>query len=104
VNLYDDGSKMLEEMKTNGTLPAGLSIKTTFSTADRIKLDISGLIEDCAVTIALVLAVLFLFLGFRLSIVPTLTIPIVFLVTFVFMQLFGLTLNFLSLFALVLSL
>ncbi|HBA44662.1 TPA: hypothetical protein DEG21_03540 [Patescibacteria group bacterium] len=35
---------------------------------------------------------------------PTITIPIVFLFSFIFMKTFGLTLNFLSLFALVLSL
>ena len=104
VTLYDNGLKTLDEMKSNGVLPSDITIKTTYSMADRIKLDLAGLVEDCAVTIALVLAVLFLFLGFRLSVVPTITIPIVFLITFVFMQLFGLTLNFLSLFALVLSL
>gem|GEM_PF-2398625 len=72
--------------------------------ADRIKLDIEGLTHDFLITIFLVLAVLFTFLGLKLSLVPTLTIPIVFFFTFIFMKAFGLTLNFLSLFALVLSL
>lgn len=106
VDLYDAGQKRLDEMQATGELPGknDLTIKTTFSMAERIRLDINGLLEDFSVTIILVLAVLFLFLGFRLSLVPTLTIPIVFLVTFVFMYLFHLTFNFLSLFALVLSL
>lgn len=103
IDLYESGLKKIENLKWKG-IPADITIQTTYSMADRIKLDIDGLTHDFMITIFLVLAVLFTFLGLKLSLVPTITIPIVFLFTFIFMKAFGLTLNFLSLFALVLSL
>lgn len=103
VDLYDEWLLRLENIKWKD-IPNDIIIKTTYSMADRIKLDITSLTEDFLITIFLVLAVLFLFLWLKLSVVPAITIPIVFLFTFIFMKAFWLTLNFLSLFALVLSL
>lgn len=103
VDLYNNGLQKMESLKWKD-IPSDITIQTTYSMADRIKLDINGLTHDFLITIALVLGVLFTFLGLRLSLIPTITIPIVFLFSFIFMKLFWLTLNFLSLFALVLSL
>ena len=64
----------------------------------------SGLTRDFAITLLLVCGTLFLFIGLKEAFVPTLTIPLVFLLTFVVLKLAGQTLNFLSLFSLVLSL
>src|SRR3990167_6705323 len=48
--------------------------------------------------------VLFIFLGIRQAIVSSFTIPLTFSITFVIMTLTGITLNFISLFAMLLSL
>jgi multidrug efflux pump subunit AcrB len=55
-------------------------------------------------TIFLVFLTLFVFLGIRQAIIASLTIPLTFFVTFTIMRFTGLTLNFLSLFSLLLAL
>lgn len=103
VDLYKLWLEKVEKLKWKD-IPDDIITSTTYSMAERIELDIESLTHDFLVTILLVLSVLFLFLWLKLSLVPTITIPIVFLFTFIFMHAFWLTLNFLSLFALVLSL
>jgi HAE1 family hydrophobic/amphiphilic exporter-1 len=55
-------------------------------------------------TIGLVFITLFLFIGLRQAVIASLAIPLTFLATFVIMQLIGISLNFLSLFSLLLAL
>lgn len=67
--------------------------------------DQSGkLIGNFRDTLLLVFVTLFIFLGLRQAIIAVLTIPLTFLVTFFIMRLAGLTINFLSLFSLLLAL
>lgn len=75
-------------------------------------IDLSKLIDDqfrelsvsFRDTVILVMIVLFIFLGLRQSLIVAFTIPLSFLVAFVVMDIVGLTLNFLSLFSLILAL
>ncbi len=60
--------------------------------------------KDLVETIILVAVVLFLFLGARQSFVALLATPLTFLISFIVMNLMGITLNFISSFALLLSL
>ena len=55
-------------------------------------------------TILLVIIILFVFLGIRQALIVAFTIPLSFLVTFTVMSILGLTINFLSLFSLILAL
>lgn len=55
-------------------------------------------------TIALVFITLLLFLGIRQALIVSLSIPLTFLISFVFMGAFGLSINFLTLFSLLLAL
>lgn len=55
-------------------------------------------------TIILVMVVLFVFLGIRQALIVAFTIPLSFLITFTVMNILGLTINFLSLFSLILAL
>jgi len=64
----------------------------------------SELGKDLAETIILVAIVLFLFLGARQSFVALMATPLTFLISFIAMSLTGMTLNYLSVFALLLSL
>jgi multidrug efflux pump subunit AcrB len=64
---------------------------------------LGDLSETGVVTVILVMAVLFLTIGWRESVVAALSIPLSFLIAFLALYLTGNTLNFISLFALILA-
>lgn len=72
--------------------------------AQEIDNQFSDLATSFRDTIILVIAVLFVFLGIRQALIVAFCIPLSFLISFTAMQLAGLTLNFLSLFSLILAL
>ena len=91
-------------MQESGAIPPDVVVQTTTDFSEQIRSDLSGLTRDFIITLFLVCGTLLLFVGLKQAIVPTLTIPLVFLLTFVVLKLAGQTLNFLSMFSLVLSL
>ncbi len=74
------------------------------NTSEEIDHQFSELTRDFLITVFLVVLVLFIFLGPRQAVVSSLSAPLSFLITFIIMQQTGITLNFLSLFSLILSL
>nr|HRI36889.1 efflux RND transporter permease subunit [bacterium] len=104
VNLISEGETALEEMRAKGILPADLKLVTIQDNAERIKEDLHHLIRDGLITVLLVFVTLFLVIGIKEALVAGTSAPLVFLVTFVVMAIAGQTLNFLSMFALILSL
>jgi multidrug efflux pump subunit AcrB len=103
LTLIDTGKQKVEELKKN-SLPKDLSIETTLDYSTTIRQDFNQLWEDGLLTILLVTMILFLFVGLKEAFVAGLAVPLVFASTFGLMRLFGVTLNFLSLFSLILSL
>jgi multidrug efflux pump subunit AcrB len=85
-------------------LPAGVEYDTIVDNAKRINLDFNQLTHDFTLTLALVFGILFLFVGLKEALVAGLAVPLVFFVTFGVMVATGITLNFLSIFSLILSL
>jgi len=85
------------------TIP-GLEYSVTLDGAKYIREDFDQLTNDFFLTIALVMCVLFLLIGLKEALVAGLAIPLVFFITFGVMDLTGITLNFLSMFSLLLSL
>ena len=79
-------------------------VKSVTNTGELIDEQFSELIRDFAITVTLVFVVLFIFLGARQAIVSLFTIPLTFLITFTVMRFSGISLNFLSMFSLLLSL
>lgn len=79
-------------------------IITVRDAAQDISRQFSDLIKNYRDTLILVFITFLIFLGIRQAIIAALTIPLTFLVTFTIMRMMGLTLNFLSLFSLLLSL
>lgn len=71
---------------------------------DEISKSFSNLYRNLAMTIVLVFIVLFLFVGARQAFLAAISVPLVFMVAFVVMGLIDMTLNFLSIFSLLLSL
>lgn len=104
VNLVSDGTTAINGMKERKILPSGLRTTTILDQAERIKLDLSHLIRDGLITVAIVILVHFAIIGVLEAMVAGMVVPLVFLITFVVMAVAGQTLNFLSMFALILSL
>lgn len=75
-----------------------------FDGAAEIERSFSQLQRDFTVTFLLVFIVLLIFFGIRQSIVAALAIPFTFLVTFLVMKAVGISINFISLFSLLLAL
>ncbi|HOX29650.1 MAG TPA: efflux RND transporter permease subunit [Candidatus Paceibacterota bacterium] len=82
----------------------GLRYDVTLDQSDYIREDFDQLTHDFILTIFLVMGVLLLMVGFKEAFVAGLAIPLVFFVSFGVMSLSGITMNFLSTFALLLSL
>jgi HAE1 family hydrophobic/amphiphilic exporter-1 len=85
-------------------LPAGINYVKTLNQAERIRQDLDQLTHDFIFTLILVVGVLILIVGVKEAFVAGLAIPLVFFATFGVMLLTGITLNFLSIFSLLLSL
>lgn len=77
---------------------------TLINTSSEIDKQFGELAKDFAITIILVVLVLFIFLGPRQAIVSAFSAPLSFLIAFIVMNMTGITLNFLSLFSLILAL
>ncbi|NTW15597.1 MAG: efflux RND transporter permease subunit [Candidatus Moranbacteria bacterium] len=86
------------------TLPSGVRAEVMLDHADYIREDFDHLRRDFLITLGLVMATLFLIVGLKEAVIAGLAIPLVFFATFGIMLLSGTSLNFLSLFSLLLSL
>ncbi len=102
IATIDEGKATVERLLP--TFPPGTSYDTIIDLSDQIRKDFDQLTHDFLLTLLLVGGVLFLIVGLKEALVAGLAIPLVFFVTFAIMQATGLTLNFLSMFSLILSL
>jgi HAE1 family hydrophobic/amphiphilic exporter-1 len=85
-------------------LPDNVSVDIIENNAQYIRKDLANLTQSGAQTVLIVFLVLILFVGFREALLAAFAIPLTFVMTFIFLQAFGFTLNFLTLFSLILSL
>lgn len=94
--------KRLEELRRN--YPAGLEDTLAFDTTPFIKLSIESVVHTLIEAIFLVFLVMFLFLqNWRATIIPTMAVPVVVLGTFTVINIFGFSINTLTMFAMVLA-
>lgn len=84
--------------------PVKFEISTYFNGAEEIDRSFSQLQRDFLITFGLVFIMLLLFFGVRQSLIAACAIPFTFLATFVVMQAVGISINFISLFSLLLAL
>jgi len=94
-----------EVMKEAATkFPKGIHAFTIFSAKDFLDASITQVKETLLEAFFLVFLVVFIFLqDFRSTLIPAIAVPVAIIGTFFFMQLFGFTINLLTLFALVLA-
>jgi len=86
------------------TAPMGVKFEITFDMSKNIRRIVSDLENNILTALILVVAVLFLFLGWRTSLIVALVIPLSMLMSFAAIQALGYTLNVVVLFSLVLAL
>jgi len=91
----------LEELKT--TKLAGAQVVISFDGGERVEKDLTELTRVGFETVALVMLMLFLTIGWRESIVAGLSIPLSFVIAFTGLYVSGNTINFISLFSLILA-
>ncbi len=92
----------LEELKK--TFPPGMEYEISYDVSNFLDASIENVIHTLRDAFILVALVVFVFLGdWRSTLIPTLAVPISLTGAFFFMQLFGLTINMITLFALVLA-
>lgn len=84
--------------------PADADVLVTLDLSEYISDSIGTLSSNGIQTVLLILILLFIFLGFKEALIAGLSVPFSFFVAFITMSFFGESLNFLSLFSLVLAL
>ncbi|WP_108858831.1 efflux RND transporter permease subunit [Ruegeria sp. Alg231-54] len=86
------------------TFPTDVEYAVPFNTTDFVNQSLNDVVTTLILTFILVISVVFVFLGsWRATIIPAVAIPVSLIGTFAFLLLFGMSLNTISLFALVLA-
>lgn len=80
------------------------TITTISNTAERIDTQFNDLLGEFRSTILLIIGCLFIFLGLRQALISSFSVPLTFLSAFFFMNMFGQSINFLTLFAFLIAL
>lgn len=92
----------LEELKKD--FPPGMELEINYDVSKFVDASIDKVMHTLVEAFILVALVVFLFLGdWRSTLIPIIAVPVSLVGAFVFMQMFGLTINLITLFALVLA-
>jgi HAE1 family hydrophobic/amphiphilic exporter-1 len=93
----------MKEIKGN-SFPKGMDYEISYDVSKFLDASIEKVIHTLVEAFILVGLVVFLFLGdWRSTLIPAMAVPVSLIGTFMFMQFFGITLNLITLFALVLA-
>lgn len=93
----------LAEIKSN-SFPKGMDYEISYDVSKFLDASIEKVLHTLVEAFILVGLVVFIFLGdWRSTLIPTIAVPVSLIGTFMFMQVFGITLNLITLFALVLA-
>ncbi|WP_126974029.1 efflux RND transporter permease subunit [Gynurincola endophyticus] len=93
----------LDEIKAT-SFPPGMDYEISYDVSSFLNASIDKVVHTLGEAFILVALVVFLFLGdWRSTLIPTLAVPVSLIGAFIFMQFFGLTINLITLFALVLA-
>ncbi len=90
--------------KASESFPPGVEVKILMNTNDFLNSSIEKVLHTLLEAFILVFIVVFIFLqDFRATLIPAIAVPVSIIGTFFFLNLFGFTINLLTLFALVLA-
>ncbi|MFT4203077.1 MAG: efflux RND transporter permease subunit [Chitinophagaceae bacterium] len=97
-----DVKAKMKELKAS--FPKGMDYEISYDVSKFLDASIEKVIHTLVEAFILVGIVVFIFLGdWRSTLIPTIAVPVSLIGTFVFMQFFGITINLITLFALVLA-
>ena len=108
-NFGSNASKVIEQVKNKldelkKDFPPGMDYEINYDVSTFVNASIDKVMHTLVEAFILVALVVFIFLGdWRSTLIPILAVPVSLIGTFFFMQLFGLTINLVTLFALVLA-
>lgn len=109
-NYGSNASQVIEDVKTKlaelerTTFPPGMHYAINYDVSTFLDASIEKVTHTLGEAFLLVALVVFLFLGdWRSTLIPTLAVPVSLIGAFIFMRAFGLTVNLITLFALVLA-
>jgi len=95
--------KRMSEIKSS-SFPKGMDYEISYDVSNFLDASIEKVIHTLIEAFLLVSLVVFIFLGdWRSTLIPAIAVPVSLIGTFFFMQFFGITLNLITLFALVLA-
>jgi len=101
--VIEEVKERLEEIKET-SFPAGMTYEVSYDVSSFLDASIEQVLHTLFEAFILVSLVVFLFLGdWRSTLIPTLAVPVSLIGTFFFLQLLGLSINLITLFALVLA-
>ncbi|TVZ15949.1 efflux RND transporter permease subunit [Maribacter sp. MAR_2009_72] len=101
-DVIDEVKSKLNELKKD--LPTGLDYKISYDVSNFLNASVEQVIHTLRDAFILVAIVVFLFLGdWRSTLIPIIAVPVSLIGAFFIMQLFGLSINLITLFALVLA-
>jgi hydrophobic/amphiphilic exporter-1 (mainly G- bacteria), HAE1 family len=102
TKVIDGVKEKLKELE--GDFPPGMKYEINYDVSKFVDASIDKVMHTLVEAFILVAIVVFIFLGdWRSTLIPTIAVPVSLIGAFVFMQLFGLTINLITLFALVLA-
>ncbi len=108
-NFGSNASKVIDAVKVKlnelkDDFPPGMTYEINYDVSKFVNASVDKVVHTLVEAFILVALVVFLFLGdLRSTLVPILAVPVSLIGAFIFMQLFGLTINLVTLFALVLA-
>lgn len=104
-NIVDLGERLDKEIPIiEAQYPHGIQIQKLFFQPDYVNRDVSKFMSNLGQAVVIIVAVLLLFLGFRTGLIVASMVPVVVVLTFVAMSYFDITINQVSLAALIIAL
>ncbi|HEY1602377.1 MAG TPA: efflux RND transporter permease subunit [Pirellulales bacterium] len=103
ASVIEEVKEKLEEIKDK-QFPPGMTFEVSYDVSTFLEASIEQVLHTLGEAFVLVSLVVFLFLGdWRSTLIPTLAVPVSLIGTFFFLQILGLSINLITLFALVLA-
>jgi len=103
LSIVDKAREEIDKAK-GSILPGNVQVEIVNDQAESIGNDIRNLADNGLQTMAIIIVLLVLFVGWREALLSAISVPLTFLISFTVLDWAGYTMNFLTLFALVLSL
>ena len=103
ATVIEQVKELLEEVKEK-SFPPGMTFEVSYDVSSFLEASIEQVLHTLLEAFVLVSLVVYLFLGdWRSTLIPTLAVPVSLIGTFFFLQLLGMSINLITLFALVLA-